>query len=53
MKKKRDEFRCLICRGRFSGFGNNGQPLVNGRVCEFCNGFVIAHRIKLIMEGRK
>ena len=26
--------------------GHNGQPLVNGRVCDSCNGLVIAMRLR-------
>lgn len=47
------EFRCSICRGQFMGYGNNGQPLVNGRVCDLCNMFVIQHRIQLVIGGKK
>lgn len=47
------EFRCSICRGQFMGYGNNGAPLVNGRVCDLCNMFVIQHRIQLVIGGKK
>ena len=32
--------------------GHNGQPLVDGRVCDSCNELVIAYRIKKMMEAR-
>jgi hypothetical protein len=53
MPNKVNSFQCKVCFGRFHGYGNNGQPLVNGRVCDFCDTFVIAHRINLVLGGRK
>ena len=32
--------------------GHNGQPLVDGRVCDSCNELVVAYRIKKMMEMR-
>ena len=38
-------FICSIC-GRVSvGFGNNAQPINNGRCCDECNLIVIMSRI--------
>ena len=32
--------------------GHNGQPLVDGRVCDSCNELVIAYSKKKMMEAR-
>lgn len=37
--------KCALCGKEFKGYGNNGQPLVNGRVCDDCNKEVIKARI--------
>lgn len=28
---------CALCRVHIEGYGHNGQPLINGRVCTSCN----------------
>ena len=33
--------------------GNNGEPLVNGRVCNSCNELVLQERLRLIQERKK
>ena len=33
--------------------GHNGEPLVDGRVCDACNVSVVEHRLALIMGGEK
>lgn len=40
------ENRCEICKKVFKGFGNSGQPLVEGKVCNSCNIEVIEERIR-------
>lgn len=37
---------CKLCGNKIQGFGNNGQPLVEGRVCDECNWKVIQERLK-------
>mgnify|MGYP001162752228 CR=1 FL=1 len=32
-----DEYTCELCQRTQGGFGNNGQPVVDGRVCDVCN----------------
>jgi len=51
--------KCALCEEEIevnvlSGWadGNNGQPLVDGRVCDFCDGKVIAERIRRIRNGK-
>lgn len=41
---------CENCGESYSGFGNNGVPLVEGRVCNGCNELVVLARI---MQMRK
>lgn len=43
---------CAICEAEIHGHGHNGQPVVDARVCDFCNDFeIITARInKLIYE---
>tara|TARA_B100000287_G_scaffold433429_1_gene495136 strand:+ start:1232 stop:1495 length:264 start_codon:yes stop_codon:yes gene_type:complete len=46
----KDEKICALCAKPYSGFGNNGKPLVDGRVCDNCNRFVVLYRLKLVQE---
>lgn len=42
-----DTNTCAICEADIEGYGHNGRPVVNDRVCNFCNDFeVIPARIK-------
>lgn len=39
-------FECVICKQGYIGYGNNAQPLADGRACDACNDFkVIPARI--------
>ncbi len=39
--------KCVICKKKFDGFGNNPQPLKEkGRCCDECNEAVIEARFK-------
>ncbi len=46
---------CSICKGPLEQkYGNNAQPINDGRCCNFCdNTVVIPTRIKMILESRK
>lgn len=37
--------KCALCGKEFKGYGNNGQPLVDGTVCDDCNVEVIKARL--------
>lgn len=37
---------CSICKKSFKGYGNNAQPLAEGKVCKDCNIEVIEERIR-------
>ena len=41
---------CELCKGTYVGYGHNGMPLIDGRVCNNCNGFVIMARLQLLSE---
>ena len=52
--------KCALCgfeipTNIFSGWkeGNNGQPLVDGRVCDECDEKVIAERIRRVINERQ
>jgi hypothetical protein len=48
-----DNNACAICEAEIQGFGHNGQPVVDARVCDFCNDFeVIPARIKNMIERK-
>lgn len=43
----RPTFYCMLCKEFFYGYGNNAQPVANGRCCDECNATkVIPARIK-------
>lgn len=49
--KKTDTFTCSICNDMFTGFGNNAQPINEGRCCDVCDGcIVIPARIKNVIS---
>jgi hypothetical protein len=33
--------RCSICQLTYTGFGNNAQPVNDGRCCDTCNALVV------------
>ena len=37
---------CSMCNENIEGFGNNAQPINDGRCCDDCNILVIIERIK-------
>jgi len=37
---------CSICNEDIEGFGNNAEPINDGRCCDDCNNLVIMERIK-------
>ena len=50
---RRSEKVCSLCSRPYSGYGNNAQPLSNGRCCDSCNEDVIVARIQNIYEARR
>jgi len=32
---------CSICSAKYDGFGNNAQPVNDGRCCDDCNATVV------------
>lgn len=48
-----DTNTCAICEAEIEGFGHNGEPVVNARVCHFCNMLqVIPARIKNMLGSK-
>jgi hypothetical protein len=41
---------CVLCRKKYSGFGNNAMPLASGRCCDKCNMHVIMARFDMIQD---
>ena len=42
---------CSICNEDFEGFGNNAEPINDGRCCDFCNmAVVIPTRLNDVTE---
>lgn len=37
--------KCKLCKKEIIGYGNNGEPLVKGQVCDDCNKKVILARL--------
>lgn len=46
-----DMFQCGVCTEVEHGHGNNGQPLVEGQVCDTCNGLVLLERIRRVEQS--
>ena len=44
---------CALCGKPYGKFGNNGRPLIDGRVCDDCNKFVVLYRLKLVRDKEK
>lgn len=42
--------KCENCGRYYSGHGNNGIPLVRGRVCDTCNIEVIQRRLEEVFS---
>jgi hypothetical protein len=43
--------KCALCSSTIFGYGHNGQPLTDGRVCEVCNDiYVIQARMMQTFE---
>ena len=47
-----ETYRCVLCNEVYTGYGNNAQPLADGKCCDECNLLVIKERIKQ-MEDKK
>ena len=42
---------CALCKAPIFGYGHNGQPLTNDRVCELCNDiYVIQARMLQVLS---
>lgn len=44
---------CSICGTDYVGFGNNADPVNDGRCCDSCNDVVIMHRINDLRRAKR
>lgn len=44
---------CSICQKPLDGYGNNAEPINNGRCCDECNDLVVRARIVRISRDRE
>jgi hypothetical protein len=44
-RKKPIKKICSICRRPYEGYGNNAEPINEGRCCDLCDKLVISARI--------
>lgn len=52
MEMKKETWKCCICKRRFTGWGNNAQPVKDGKCCDECNWmYVIPARIAELSGG--
>ncbi|MCI9015927.1 MAG: hypothetical protein HFJ53_02005 [Clostridia bacterium] len=35
---------CSICGKHYEGYGNNAQPVNDGRCCDYCNSTIVIPR---------
>jgi len=50
--EKANKELCCICGKRIEGFGNNAQPIADGRCCDDCNRAVINAKFdKIFSDG--
>ena len=46
--------KCVLCKKKFIGYGNNAQPLANGLCCDDCNiDVVVARNIDVVVARIK
>jgi hypothetical protein len=44
---------CKMCGKKDIGYGNNGKPLIDGKVCDICNNSVIMCRIMQLCREKE
>ena len=46
--------KCAICNKEYEGYGNNADPIAQGRCCDACNSmYVIPARLKQLKVEKK
>jgi len=54
IKKHEEITRCSICSAEYNNYGNNAQPVNEGRCCDKCNSeVVVLKRIENILNNDK
>lgn len=51
--KNKKQMICSICGKSYEGYGNNAQPVNNGRYCDMCNAKVVIPRRIQEYQNRK
>jgi len=47
------KYKCCLCHKIFEGYGNNAQPVKDGKCCDECNQMiVIPHRVYLFCKKK-
>lgn len=53
MKESQNKFTCVICDDQFSGYGNNAEPVKDGKCCDKCNfAVVVKARIEELIKNQ-
>lgn len=47
----RPTFYCMLCKEFYYGYGNNAQPVANGRCCDECNATKVIPACLAQLEG--
>ena len=50
---KKPSSKCVLCGKTIFGYGNNAQPLKEGRCCDSCNKDVINERVAQMYGSKK
>lgn len=45
---------CVICGKEYKGYGNNAEPVAEGKCCDKCNyNIVLLKRLELFKNGKR
>lgn len=51
---KTTEKTCDLCGYSYTGYGNNAEPVINGRCCDYCNGrFIMLDRLSRMIKPQR
>lgn len=51
--KKEETWKCCLCGRKFTGWGNNAEPLKSGRCCNECNDTKVIPARLMALSNRK
>jgi len=50
-EEKKEKKLCSICKSEYKGYGNNAEPINDGKCCDSCNHCeVIPARLNMLAE---